>query len=374
MPPKIRVGITGQPGFIGTHLYNFLGLFPDKFERIKFADEYFDDEKRFIEFVSSCDTIVHLAAMNRHGDPNVIYSTNIELVKKLIDATEKLKHFPQIIFSSSIQENNESIYGKSKKEGRILFEKWAETNISCFCGLIIPNVFGPFGRPKYNSVISTFSHQITHDEMPKIEVDGELKLIYVHELVAYIAGAIENKVNDKQHLVPHSAQIKVSEILSKLYAYKAEYLEGNNIPELRTSFEVNLFNTFKSYIDKEHYPVGLLKREDNRGYLVETIRELSGGQCFFSSTKPGITRGNHFHTRKIERFCVIKGMGLIKLRKIGTGEIIEYTVSGENPSTVDMPIFYTHNITNIGDDEMLTLFWCNEAFDPANTDTYFEEV
>ena len=186
----IRIGITGQPGFVGTHLYNTLGLYPERFERIPFEDAYFQDAEKLKTFVQSCDVIVHLAAMNRHNDPDVIYNTNIQLVKQLIAACESTNSTPHILFSSSTQEERDNPYGKSKKEGRKLFEEWAEKNNAQFTGFVIPNVYGPFGNPYYNSVVATFCHQLTHDETPKIDVDGEIKLIYVGELVAIIVDEI----------------------------------------------------------------------------------------------------------------------------------------------------------------------------------------
>ena len=187
----IKIGITGQSGFVGTHLYNTLGLYPERFERIHFQDDYFQDTDKLKTFVQSCDAIVHLAAMNRHNDPEVLYDTNIGLVKQLISACETTRSTPHILFSSSTQEERDNLYGKSKKEGRELLEQWALKNNGNFTGFIIPNVFGPFGNPYYNSVVATFCHQLTHNETPRIETDGEIKLIYVGELVDEIIGHIE---------------------------------------------------------------------------------------------------------------------------------------------------------------------------------------
>ena len=158
----IKVGITGQAGFVGTHLYNTLGLFPDQYERIPFEDVFFQDENKLNLFVQSCDVVVHLAALNRHNDPEVLYLTNIGLVKQLIHACESTNTRPHILFSSSTQEERDNLYGKSKKEGRKLIEQWAERNHARFTGFVIPNVFGPFGNPYYNSVVATFCHQLTH--------------------------------------------------------------------------------------------------------------------------------------------------------------------------------------------------------------------
>jgi UDP-2-acetamido-2,6-beta-L-arabino-hexul-4-ose reductase len=377
----LKIGITGQAGFIGGHLYNFLGI-QKEIERIPFQDEYFESVDALNSWVQQCDVIVHLAALNRHSDQEVIYNTNIELVQKLIAACEATNSKPHILFSSSTQEERDNLYGKSKKEGRELLGKWALENNSRFTGFIIPNVFGPFGNPYYNSFIATFCHQLTHNEQPKIEVDGEVKLIYVGELVKEVYSHIQAMKAEDSHkgivdivTLQHTSQNKVSKVLSLLESYKSNYFEKGIIPNLDNEFEKNLFNTFLCYIDhKSFFPFYLKKHSDDRGSFVETVKLHSGGQVSFSTTVSNITRGNHFHTRKTERFAVIKGKARIQLRKIGTDEVMNFELDGSQPSFVDMPIWYTHNITNIGTEDLYTVFWINEHFDPKDGDTFFEEV
>lgn len=374
----IKAGITGQSGFIGTHLYNHLGLREDV-ERIPFEDDYFKDESKLQNFVSKCHVIVHLAALNRHHDPQRIYETNIQLVKQLTQACEATNSTPHILFSSSTQEERDNAYGNSKKEGRKLFEQWAEKNNAQFTGFVIPNVFGPFGHPYYNSFIATFCHQLTHGEQPQVDKDNEVKLIYVGELVQTIINCIAPgsplRAPGSPLKVPYTKAIKVSEVLSLLESYKSNYFEQGIIPDLTDDFERNLFNTFVCYIDHEDFfPFHLKLNTDNRGSFVETVKEKNGGQVSFSTTKPGITRGNHYHTRKAERFAVIKGRARIELRRIGTDEVLSFELDGNQPSFVDMPIWYTHNITNIGDDDLYTIFWISEFFDPNDPDTFYEEV
>ncbi len=371
----LKIGITGQNGFIGSHLYNNLGLFPDEFERIAFQASMLDNNNELDNFVSKCDVIVHLAAMNRHENPQVIYDTNILLVNKLVESLDRTENSAHIIFSSSSQEENENLYGKSKLEGRNILKDWAKKNNGIFTGMIIPNVFGPFGKPFYNSVIATFCHQLTHNQIPQIAVDGELKLIYINELISEILGLIRNRRTQEQYEVPFTKKVKVSNILKHLYYYQENYYLKGVIPEIKNTFELNLFNTFRSFIDlSNHFPVNYVKHIDSRGAFVEVIRLGVGGQVSFSTTVPGITRGNHFHTRKIERFSVIKGKALIKLRKIGTDEVLNFHLKGAEPSYVDMPIWYTHNITNIGEEELYTIFWINEFFNPNDADTFMENV
>ncbi|MCX6306281.1 MAG: NAD-dependent epimerase/dehydratase family protein [Bacteroidetes bacterium] len=378
----LKVGITGQAGFVGTHMFNNLGLCPEKYTRIPFEDAFFSDSPKLEDWVSGCDVIVHLAAMNRHNDPEVIYQTNIRLVKQLIDAMEKTNSTPHVLFASSTQEERDNPYGKSKKEGRELLETWADKNSAQVTGFIIPNVFGPFGHPYYNSVVATFCHQLTHNEQPHIDVDGDLKLIYVGEVVRHFIERIDEVCRTHKDDViietiqlGHTSQAKVSTILSVLESYKANYFEKGEIPALDTPFRRNLFNTFLCFIDHESFfPFRLKLNTDSRGSFVETVRLGSGGQISFSTTMPGITRGNHFHTRKAERFAVIKGKALIELRRTGTTEVLSFELDGSQTSFVDMPVWYTHSIKNTGNEELYTIFWISEHFDATDPDTYFENV
>lgn len=376
----IRIGITGQAGFVGTHLYNMLRLYPDEFVCVPFEDAFFADEEVLRTFVRDCDVIVHLAAMNRDPNPQVIYETNLRLVRQLIAAMEAEQVAPHVLFSSSTQEETDNEYGRSKREGRELLEQWAERNRASFSGFVIPNVFGPFCRPNYNSFIATFCHKLTHGETPQVLVDSSVKLIYVSNLCRFILYTIRERkaanspVRERIH-VPHDFEKKVTEILALLDGYRTLYFEQGIIPILTDADEVNLFNTFRAYIDHQtHFPVQLVQHADPRGVFVETIKLGVGGQVSFSTTVPGITRGNHYHTRKIERFTVIKGKARIQLRRVGTTEVFNFFLDGSSPSYVDMPVWYTHNITNIGDTELYTQFWINEWYDPTDGDTYFEEV
>jgi UDP-2-acetamido-2,6-beta-L-arabino-hexul-4-ose reductase len=371
----IRIGVTGSNGFIGYHLCNTLLLHKDEFSLIEFKRNYFENPLLLDDFVSKCDVIVHLAALNRHNEKEVIYNTNTTLVKNLISSLERTKHNAHLIISSSTQEDKENVYGQSKKEGRLLLSDWAKQSGSRFTGLIIPNVFGPFGNPFYNSVVATFCYQIAKGEVPIIEVDSDMQLIYVGQLVDIILNLIRTNDNSHQFQVPSTAEAKVSQIKNLLENYRSTYQDKGEIPRLENEFEKNLFNTFRCYIEvSDYFPKKFQQHEDNRGGFVEITRAGISGQTSFSTTKPGITRGNHFHTRKIERFAVIKGKALIQLRKVGTSEVHNFYLDGIQPAFVDMPIWYTHNIKNIGDEILYTLFWINEPYNSTDPDTYFEIV
>ncbi len=371
----IKIGITGQPGFVGTHLFNLLGTQEDV-QRIPCEDQFFEDMTALRAFVRQCDAIVHLAAMNRHPDPQVIYDTNVRLVKLLIQAMEAEDVTPHVLFSSSTQEDRDNLYGASKREGRRLLEDWAARHGAKFTGCVIPNVFGPYGRPNYNSVVATFCHKLTHGELPEIQVDGSVKLVYVGDLCQEFLKIIRNGESISPRPIAHGAERKVSDLLKTLERFKKLYFEKGIIPELPTRFDIQLFNTFCGYIEhKDFFPFGLKLNSDPRGTFVETVKlDNIGGQISFSTTVPGVTRGNHYHTRKIERFAVIRGRARIELRKVGTSEKLSFELDGASPAFVDMPVWHTHNITNIGSEDLYTVFWINEFYNPEDPDTFFEEV
>ncbi|MGB5981051.1 MAG: NAD-dependent epimerase/dehydratase family protein [Nonlabens sp.] len=372
----IRIGITGQNGFIGSHLYNTLKLSPDLYELVDFEKEYFSQTQSMSDFVDKCDVIFHLAAMNRHDDPQVIYETNVDLVKKLVKFLNKKTEKTQVIFSSSAQENKDNLYGKSKAAGAEIFEKWAANSSNSFTSLVIPNVYGAFGKPFYNSFIATFCHLLTHGGNPEVQVDNNVPLIYVHNLVHQMIDVIDTQSSSSnKKVIKEDGLHKVSEILSILKCFQEDYFEKGTMPALSDDFELNLFNTYRSYIDhEEHFPVNYVSHSDDRGSFTEIIRLEQFGQVSFSTTHGGITRGNHYHTRKIERFSVIKGTALIEMRRIGTEEVLSFEIDGSNPGYVDMPIWYTHNIKNIGKEDLYTIFWINEFYVPEDPDTYFETV
>ena len=368
----IKIGITGQAGFIGTHLYNFFGLKKDEVLRVPFENFFFIIPALLENFVRQCDVIFHLAALDRHSNPQFVYDTNMQLVNHIIAALDNSCSRPQIIFASSVQEEHDNAFGKSKREGRELLARWAEKNNILYTGLVIPNVFGPFGRPFHNSVVATFCHQITHNEQPKIEVDAELKLIYIDELVDIFYKVINDQLSNSKYKVPHTAEKKVTEICSLINRFKYEYLDNSMMPILHNNFESNLFNTFKCYIDiQHHYPVKFVMKTDNKETFFQAIKTQLGGQATFYIIKSGITQVNHFHRNKIKRVIVIKGKANLQLRRFGISDMMNFHLNGNEPSFVDIPIWYEYNITNISSEELFLMLWTNEFNDPNNSESIY---
>jgi UDP-2-acetamido-2,6-beta-L-arabino-hexul-4-ose reductase len=372
MTKKI-IGITGAAGFVGSHLRDRLAR-EKGFELLPYDDSFYENRDAFIGFIKKTDVIVHLAGVNR-DEPGVVYKKNVELMEKLLACADAAQSTPYIIFSSSTQIERDNEYGRSKKRAMELLEQWSNKHNVPAVSMIIPNVFGDGGRPFYNSVVATFCHQITHGQEPTILQDGQMTMIYINDLVEEIYRLTENLPHGYrvEYIAPR-AEVKVSEILALLNRYKDAYYGSGTVPATRSAFERDLYNTFITYMDAAEWEHHLKLHADDRGNFVEVFKLEDGGQISYSTTRPGITRGNHYHIRKNEKFCVASGQASIKLRRIGTDKVIEYLVSGDNPSWVEMPIYYTHNITNTGTTELITLFWINELFNPDDPDTFFEEV
>ena len=370
----MRIGITGQNGFIGYHLTQTIKYKHSDYTLVVFQNSFFEKESLLKEFVSTCDVIVHLAGVNRAETDEEVYDANIKLNTVLKKALINANFKGHLLFASSSQEKGDSLYGKAKKESREFLEKTINSLGGKFTGLIIPNVFGPFCKPNYNSFVATFCSKILNNETPEVIQDANVLLLYVGNLVAQILEEIKEPKDSLIEIQP-DIEVKVTEVLGLLNSFNDSYLNKNTIPFLQTPFELQLFNAFRSYLDIENiYPSLLEKHSDNRGFFSEIIRTVIGGQFSYSTTLPGITRGNHFHTRKIERFIVIGGRAKISLRKIGSIEVHEFLLNEENHSYVDMPIWYTHNITNIGTTPLITAFWINEPYNSEDADTYFENV
>lgn len=365
----ISLGITGINGLIGWHLNVFFKDIADV--KVVGADRStFASEDLLDEFVSQVDVIIHLAGLNR-GDDREIESTNILLVQNLLESTERTQCFPNMLFASSTHIDGESAYGRSKRKCAELFRDWSKEHNVGFANLILPHVFGEGGKPFYNSVVSTFCYQLAHDETPQIIVDGQLELLHAQKFAYHVNMLIRQPISGDQRI--YGLSIKVSELLTILNQMWLEYRE-QLIPDLSSELHLALFNSFRSYLFPAYYPVALKLFQDQRGALFEAVRSENGGQCFMSTTRPGITRGNHYHHHKVERFLVVSGEAVIRARRIFSDEVVEFSVAGNNPEYIDIPTFHAHNITNVGDKDLITLFWSHEIFDPNDPDTIAETV
>lgn len=365
----IRIGITGSSGFIGWHLR--CRLHQDRDIEVLHANEdTFLQKSSLTEFVVNCEAIIHLAGMNR-GDEDELFQTNISLSKGLIEACEIVGQSPHIIFASSVHIERDTAYGRSKSISSEMFREWERRSGGRFTNLVLPNVFGEHGKPFYNSVVASFCYQLANGQNPEIVEDNHIELIYAQDVARIIREAALDSLDGE--VQPSGYRISVSELLGKLSGFADLYREGI-VPPLEDDFGIRLFNTYRSFLYPKHFPVFPTLLQDQRGSLFEAVKTLDGGQCFISTTHPGITRGNHYHTRKFERFLVVEGDAVIRLRRLLLNDIVEFAVSGDNPCFIDIPVLHTHNISNVGNRDLVTLFWTNELFDPEQPDTYPENV
>lgn len=365
----MKIGVTGADGLIGWHQRAYLQAIGG--HDVRLANRAtFSQPELLVDFVAGLDAIIHLAGMNR-GDEAEIEAVNAALAQQLVTACEQTSVSPFIVYANSTHEDRNTAYGRGKRAAADTLRQWAEKNEAGFANLILPHVFGEFGKPFYNSVVSTFCYQLARNETPQIMTDGDLELLHVQDVVAHCLMAI--KENKRGDIRMNGIGMKVSELLQRLTDMRDRY-QSMVIPRLESALDVRLFNTLRSYLFPEHYPVTLALHSDARGSLFEVVKSVSGGQVFMSTTHPGITRGNHFHTRKVERFLVASGQAEIRLRKLFGNEVISFKVGGDTPCYVDIPTFHTHHITNTGQSELVTLFWANEIFDPSDPDTFPELV
>ena len=309
--------------------------------------------------------------MNR-GPESEVYETNLLLGRTLLSALDQQASAPNLIFANSTHSLSDTAFGRSKREASALFAAWAKARGARYVDVVLPHLFGEGGRPFYNSGFATFCHQLTHGEDPQVIQDGTLELIHAQRVAARLLDLAQDGSTAGVVRV-EGTPMRVSEALDRLRQLNETYLVGT-IPDLRASLDLDFFNTLRSYLFPDHSPVGLLLHADARGALFEAVKSHHGGQAFFSTTHPGITRGRHYHHRKVERFLVVAGNAEIRIRRLFDTEVKVFRVSGAEPCFIDIPTFHTHEITNVGDEDLLTLFWAHEIFNPEAPDTYPEPV
>ena len=368
----MKIGITGGSGFIGWHLRCYVSTL-DYVDEVRIADRNTFSVAGLLEcFVDGLDLVVHLAGVNR-ADDNELLNGNAQPAQLLVAALDAKNDTACIVYASSTYAAiANSAYGRGKADAGKIIGNWANKSKGRFINMIIPHVFGEYGKPFYNSAMATFCHQIARGEEVSVNSDGQLELVHVQDLVEIFISVYDD--GREGDIRVSGKNIRVSDAASRLQDLYEEYMIQKRLPDLSNPFDRSLFNALRGALIQDDRLTAPVKHSDERGWLVETVKAGSGGQCFVSTTKPGITRGNHFHRRKVERFFVLQGKGQIKLRKLFTDDVIVYDLDGDSPSYVDIPTLHTHSITNTGDTELITLFWADEFYDPENSDTYFENV
>lgn len=361
----MKIVLTGADGFLGWHTRCRLRALTDH-EVVAVGRTQWPD---LADHLAGAQGVVHVAGVNRGSDTEVEQG-NVQLARALGDAVRASGAMPRIVFANSIQTGNDSPYGTGKATASELLAAAAAEAGSEYVDVRLPNLFGEHGRPRYNSFVATFVHSVLDKQVPEI-ADRPVGLL--HAQVA-AQSLIDGLTTPAKRLDPAGTPTSVQGVFDALVEFDRLY-QGSDIPALLTDLDIDLFNTLRAALFPTGSPFAMTPRLDDRGRLVEVVRAHGGqGQTFVSTTKPGITRGEHFHLHKIERFVVLSGQARISLRKLFSGDLVSFDVDGATPGAVDMPTMWAHNITNTGDGELVTLFWTNELFDPAAPDTFPERV
>jgi UDP-2-acetamido-2,6-beta-L-arabino-hexul-4-ose reductase len=364
----------GADGFIGRNLRTHLER-RDDIRLICIDVENTKDE--LSTALKEADFVIHLAGVNRPKDISEFDIGNKGLTEEIVEILSSRDKRVPILISSSIQAALDNPYGKSKLGAEEAIRDYARlTSASAFI-FRLPNVFGKWCRPNYNSVIATWCYNTTHSLPIQInDPAAELHLVYIDDVAEAFIAALDGKVcpdNDGFCRISQTYKRSLAEIARMLESFSASR-KTLIMPSLEDRFTRALYATWLSYLPEQEFCYPLEMKLDDRGWLAEFIKSSSFGQVFVSKTKPGITRGNHWHHTKVEKFLVISGDALISFRKISDEKILEYSVSGDKLQVIDIPVGYTHSITNIGETELITLFWADEIFNPAAPDTYYLEV
>ena len=369
--------ITGAGGFVGKNLvatlrtagYTDLMLF-----------EKDDTPETLADYCRRAAFVVHLAGINRPTNPSEFYTGNAGLTDTLLANLEAAGNTAPVLVTSSTQAELDNDYGKSKRQAEeAIFAHRRRTGARVYV-FRMPGVFGKWCRPNYNSVVATFCHNVAHGLPIQVRDSAfSLPLVYIDDVVACILAAFDGDVMMDRSATPICHMHPIHEVtLGRLAELIQGFAAGRTslaVPDLAPgSFEKKLYSTYLSYLPSDQFSYPLEMHTDNRGSFTEFLRSPERGQVSINISHPGIVKGNHWHHTKNEKFLVVKGEGVIRFRNIFSKEVIEYHVSGDKLEVVDIPCGYTHNIENVGTEDMVTVMWANEAFDPDHPDTFFEPV
>lgn len=369
-----KVLVTGAKGFIGKNLV--LELKNRKTFEV-FECDVDTTEEQLAQFAKECEFVFHLAGVNRPQRTEEFMEGNYGFTTKLLEILQKNGNMSPILMSSSIQAKLDNDYGKSKKAGEDYILDYGSNNSIATYVFRLPNVYGKWCRPNYNSAIATFCNNIARGLEIKVnERSTLLTVVYIDDVVnAFIdaADGVVTRDDEGYCKVPVEDKITLGEIVDTLYSFK-DSRKTLSVANMNRGVIKKLYSTYLSYLPEDEFAYDLRMNADARGSFTEFLRTDGQGQVSINISKPHIVKGNHWHHTKNEKFLVVKGTGVIRFRKIGTDKVIEYPVSGDKLQVVDIPCGYTHNIENVGDDDMVTVMWANEPFDKDRPDTFYEEV
>lgn len=369
----MKILVTGAKGFIGKNLV--AELKNRKYNTI-FEFDKDTDFSLLEEYCKEADFVFHLAGINRPKEQSEFMEGNFGFTSDLLNLLKNLNNNCPVMISSSVQAELDNPYGKSKKAGEECLLAYGKENRIKVLIYRFPNVFGKWSNPNYNSAIATFCYNIARNLPIHVsDPSAIISLVYIDDLVDEMINALEGNENRVDSFCEVSIQynITLGEIVDLIYSFKKSR-EDKSVPNMSHTFTKKLYSTYLSYLPKNQFCYELKMNIDHRGSFTEFLKTPDRGQVSVNISKPGITRGNHWHNTKNEKFVVVSGKGVIRFRKIDSDEVIEYFVSGEKMEVIEIPTGYAHNITNIGECDLITIMWANEIYDPEFSDTHYMEV
>jgi len=367
-----NVLVTGAAGFVGKNLCSFLR----RREDVSLREYDLPSSVAVLqEALASADVVFHLAGVNRPQEAGDYQTQNTGFTATVCEYVRTLNRAPKFVFASSVQAELDNPYGKSKRDAEDVLREYARATGAACVIYRLKNLFGKLCRPHYNSVTATFCHNIAHDLPIEIsDPSREIELTYIDDVVeAFLAELVPGDPGCRYAPVLQSYRVSLGELAETIRSFR-QIRSVLQLPDLSNPFLKALYGTYLSYLDEAEFGYGLEIKADQRGSLAEFIKAPCMGQVFVSRTLPGVTRGNHYHHTKTEKFLVMQGEAVIRFRHILDSRVIEYRVRGEEYRVVDIPPGYTHSIENVGPGELVTLFWASEIFDPSKPDTHFEPV
>lgn len=371
----MKIVVTGAAGLIGwhascrLHALNCAARFRGEdapVDLVRLDHAGFEDSAALAKALTGCDAVLHFAGVNRAPD-DVVEAANPAIAEALVAGCRAAGVAPHIVYANSTHAVSDTPYGRSKAGAARVLNAFTDR----FTDLVLPHIFGEGARPRYNNVTATLIDDLLAGNPAQINPDGAVNLVHAGAAAQRaIDAAMDGEVGQ---IRPDGRRLSIPALHAKLQGYR-DGLAANTYPDVSDPFELALYNSFRWASFPDHWPKALSLNTDPRGTLFEAAKGGGGGQTFVSWTEPGVTRGDHFHIDKIERFLVLQGQAVIRLRRVLDDEVVAFTVSGETPQAIDMPTLWTHSIQNTGDEPLLTLFWAHEIFDPSAPDTYADPV
>ena len=369
----MKILVTGSKGFIGKNLVTELNNLGHD-DILQFNRE--TDWDLLDKYTNECDFVFHLAGVNRPEKEEEFMEGNANFTSQLLELLKKNNNKAPILITSSIQAEQINPYGESKRASEELMFDYEQQTGSKVYVYRLPNVFGKWSKPNYNTVVATYCHNIARNMDIKINNPGaQLTLCYIDDVIKEFVSVLNNRIDNEEKFSKISKEYQIT--LGNLAETIKSFKESRNdliVPNMENELTKKLYSTYLSFLPEDDFSYDLKMNIDQRGSFTEFIKTPDRGQISINVSKPGITKGNHWHHTKNEKFLVVSGKGQIRFRKIGSEEIIEYNVTGEKLKVVDIPNGYTHSIVNIGEIDLVTVMWANELFDQDNPDTYYVEV